>query len=233
MMRTFFLLSTLFLTFLLLAIVPNDCESFLIQPPHTSNNNPHRYIVQTQNKNYDVSLLMSTEEKENKEEEEEIVAKPDKFTFWQRIESIKSGVVGLFAGGIALTPASLIHDTLFGGNVVQNGFAQWEFDTDMGSLQGALFAIVYRYCIREGDDNKQLNDGIVGAFVVTRTLSKIVVPVYCTAAPLDCGDPLGYFDWDMLNQAAFNGLESQLLFGGAAMAMDSCFKKGWISKFPA
>ena len=67
-----------------------------------------------------------------------------------------------------------------------NGIASWEFDTDMGSLQAALFAIVYRYCVREEDDNEMLNMGVVGAFVVVRTLGRITVPDYCTAIPLDC-----------------------------------------------
>ena len=32
---------------------------------------------------------------------------------------------------------------------------------DMGSLQSALFAIVYRYCVREDDDNDMLNMGVM------------------------------------------------------------------------
>jgi len=31
----------------------------------------------------------------------------------------------------------------------------------MGSLQSALFAIVYRYCVREDDDNEMLNMGVM------------------------------------------------------------------------
>lgn len=102
----------------------------------------------------------------------------------------------------------------------------------MGSLQSALFAIVYRYCVREDDDNDMLNMGVVGAFVVVRTLSRIRVPDYCTAAPLDCGAPLGYFDFNMIQQLALNGLESAALFGGAALAMEFAYKKGFIGKFP-
>ncbi len=115
-----------------------------------------------------------------------------------------------------------------------NGLASWEFDTDMGSLQGALFAIVYRYCIREkDDDNDMLNMGVVGAFIVVRTLSRIRVPNYCTAIPLHCGDPLGYLDYDMISQVIYNGMESIALFGGAAYAMEVAYEKGWITKFPS
>ena len=156
-----------------------------------------------------------------KKDEEE-----DKFSFQQRIESVKTAVVGLLAGGIVSTPFIALHD------IPAYGAASWEFDTDMGSLQAALFAIVYRYCVREEDDNDMLNMGVIGAFVVVRTLSRVRVPSYCTAAPLDCGDPLGYFDWDMIEQLALNGLESVALFGGAAAAMEFAYSEKWIGKFP-
>ena len=71
-----------------------------------------------------------------------------------------------------------------------------------------------------------------GAFVVVRTLSRIRVPSYCTAVPLDCGAPTGYFDWNMIQQLALNGLESAALFGGAAAAMEYAYSKKWIGKFP-
>ena len=153
-----------------------------------------------------------------------------KFDFQARVDSAKSGIVGLLAGGIALTPFSALHDIFIGGGSVVNGVAQWEFDTDMGSLEAALFAIVYRYCIRE-DENPMLNQGVIGAFVIVRVLSKIQVPEYCSAAPLDCGSPLGYFDWNMIQQGILSGVESAALFGAAAVAMDYCFQKGFISKF--
>lgn len=150
-----------------------------------------------------------------------------KFGFGARIESVKCVVAGALSGGIAVAPASLINDCIFRGQSV----AQWEFDTDMGALEGALFAIVYRYCIRE-DTNPQLKDGVVGAFFLTRTLTRIKVPTYCSSVPLYCGPPLGYLDWNMLSQIAINGAESAILFSAAASGMEYCFKKGYISKFP-
>ena len=79
----------------------------------------------------------------------------DKFSMFQRIESIKTATVGLLSGGILATPFIALHD------LPEYGAASWEFDTDMGSLQSALFAIVYRYCVREEDDNEMLNMGVV------------------------------------------------------------------------
>ena len=67
---------------------------------------------------------------------------------------------------------------------------------------------------------------------MVRTLSRVRVPAYCTAAPLDCGDPTGYFDWDMISQLVFSGLESVALFGGAAAAMELAYSRKWLSKFP-
>lgn len=154
----------------------------------------------------------------------------DKFSFGQRIESVKTAVVGLLSGGIAASPVIALHDLVFADQTIVNNSAQWEFDTDMGSLEAALFAIVYRYCIRE-DDNDMLNMGCIGAFVLVRTLSKVRTPTYCLTAPLSCGAPLEYFDWNMLQQVFWSGSESVLLFGVAAMAMNSCFEKGYISKF--
>ena len=46
------------------------------------------------------------------------------------------------------------------------------------------------------------------------------------------GDPIGYFDWSMIQQGALSGIESIALFGAVASAMDFCFDKKLISKFP-
>lgn len=45
------------------------------------------------------------------------------------------------------------------------------------------------------------------------------------------GAPIGYFNWDMLNQAFVQGIESVVLFGGAYLGMEYAFEKGWISRF--
>jgi hypothetical protein len=151
-----------------------------------------------------------------------------KFGFGARIESFKCVVVGALAGGLALAPASLIHDIALGGKSV----AQWEFDTDAGALEAALFTLCYRYCIRH-DKNPQLNDGIKGAFVLTRSLSRMEdLPSYCSSVPVNCGPPLGYFDWYLLWELAVNTTESLLLFTAAASALEYCFDKKYISKFP-
>eukprot|EP00559_Dactyliosolen_fragilissimus_P004152 CAMPEP_0184864332 /NCGR_PEP_ID=MMETSP0580-20130426/14543_1 /TAXON_ID=1118495 /ORGANISM="Dactyliosolen fragilissimus" /LENGTH=241 /DNA_ID=CAMNT_0027363061 /DNA_START=55 /DNA_END=780 /DNA_ORIENTATION=+ len=185
----------------------------------------NRQLKQRERRFITAPMFLETDDAENQSEE-------NKFTFAQRIESTKTGIVGLLSGGIALTPFSALHNIVFPGSTIENGTAQWEFDTDMGSIETALFAIVYRYCVREGEEaNEMLGMGVVGAFVLVRSLSKIRVPSYCTSAPLDCGDPLGYFDWAMIQQGVFSGIESAAMFVAAATAMDYCYRKGYISRF--
>jgi len=155
-----------------------------------------------------------------------------KFGFGQRIESLKCLVLGAISGSVAMVPFSAFHDlVVLPSNIQTNGLAQWEFDNDMAGFESGLFAIVYRYCIRQ-DDNEQLNQGVIGAFLVTRTLSRIIVPPYCSAIVLNCGPPLGYVDWSMIGQLLVNGAESAALFGATAAAMDWAMTKGYISKFP-
>ena len=154
----------------------------------------------------------------------------DKFSFAQRIESLKCAVVGAVSGSLCVTLPAAYHNLLYSDTLSVNGMAQWEFDTDMGAIEGALFAIVYRYAIRN-DDNPMLNQGAVGAFILVRSLSRISTPTSCSALPLSCGAPIGYANWDMINQGLLSGVESAALFGGAALAMELAFDKGFIGKF--
>jgi hypothetical protein len=156
----------------------------------------------------------------------------DKFSFYQRIESIKTAILGGIAGSICSSPFIAIHDLLL-PSVGGGGLATWEFDTDASAIQGALFAIVYRYCIRASDTkNDMLNMGVIGAFILVRTTSRIQIPTYCTAIPLTCGPPLGYLDYTILFALLVNSVEGLALFGSVAYCMEYAYNKAWISKFP-
>jgi hypothetical protein len=159
----------------------------------------------------------------------------DKFSFYQRIESIKTAILGGVVGSICSTPFIAIHDLLLDGTTGGGGggsMANWEFDTDASAVQGALFAIVYRYCIRASDpSNNMLNMGVIGAFVLVRTTSRIQLPTYCTALPLTCGPPLGYLDYTILFALLVNSVEGLALFGSVAYCMEVAYNKQWISKF--
>lgn len=155
-----------------------------------------------------------------------------KFGMPQRIDSLKCLIVGALSGSTAMAIPELVHETVLSDlSVAGNGLAQFEFDNDSAAVLAGLFSIVYRYCIRM-DNRDQLKQGVVGAFVLTRTLSRIVVPSSCTAFPLSCGEPLDYLNWNMIGQLLVNGVESTILFGAAAAATDYCLSKNWISKFP-
>lgn len=159
----------------------------------------------------------------------------EKFGFQQRLDSGKSFVVGAVVGSVAVTLPNLIHQVVLTPllNLPGDaGLAQFEFDTDAAGLLTGLFAIVYRYGLRQDTTNPQLNQGLIGAFVLTRTLSRITLPSYCTAIVLNCGPPLGYLDWNLLTQLAVNGAESAVMYAATAKAMDVCMERGWISRFP-
>ncbi len=146
----------------------------------------------------------------------------NKFGFGQRIESIKTLVISALTGSIATFPLIALNDS---------SWAQFEFDTDGAALLAGLFGIVYRYTIRE-DENPQLNQGVIGSFVLTRTISKLHVPSYCTAIPLNCGPPLSYLDWEVLRQVFAYGVEASVLFGVTALVLDACMERNILSKFP-
>jgi hypothetical protein len=154
----------------------------------------------------------------------------------QRIDSGKSFVVGAVVGSLAGAIPEGIHQLLiapvFDWPSTVSALAQFEFDNDAAGLLTGLFAIVYRYGLRQDTTNPQLNQGLIAAFVVTRTLARITVPEYCTAIILHCGPPLGYLDWNVLAQLAVNGAESAVMYTATAAAMDKCMEKGFISRFP-
>jgi hypothetical protein len=159
------------------------CILFLLQ-----NNNCHGFVAPTISSrrrrvhNYydsDYTGLFGESTKEQADSNK-------KFGFLQRIESAKCLIIGAVAASVAGAPLLFLHDVwLQASSSSSSSLSQWEFDTDMAAVQGGLFAIVYRYCIRE-DENPQLNQGVIGAFVLTRTLGRITVPAACSALPLYC-----------------------------------------------
>ena len=142
--------------------------------------------------------------------------------FFERIESTKAAVAGLFAGSVAsAVPTLLLH---------LDNIGQFEFNIDQIAIMSALFAIVYRYAVR-ADGNPQLKQGCVAAFVLTRTLGAVRVPAYCPAVPLQCGEPLGYLNWDMLEQIGTYGVESTVAFGATAVTIEWLCDRRLLGRF--
>lgn len=140
----------------------------------------------------------------------------------KRAESGKAGAVSLIAGTIAATPF-----LCFGPGAFTS--PTWELQADGLALMLLLFGVVYRYAVR-ADENPMLKQGVVGAFVITRSWALITPPTTCDVVPLNCGAPLGYFNWDMILQGSFATVETGAACAAAAFAIEACFEKGWIKR---
>ena len=144
--------------------------------------------------------------------------------FRERAESAKAAVVGGVVGSVSFAPFDFLNHL--------GAVEQWEFNTDAAALESALFAVVYRYATRE-DENPQLKQGAVGAFVLVRTLALVQVPGYCQALPLDCGAPFGYLNFNMIFQLAQGFVESSAAFGATALALEYLARRGLVGRFPS
>jgi len=146
-------------------------------------------------------------------------------------ESLKASVVGFFTGIVAVSPVTYLHINFFPSEIINNESSQFLFDTVTGGVSAAAFATIYQYFIQPyPTKNEDLKMSIVGAFVVCRSFSRIIPSPYCDG--LICGAPLGFMDWDMLQQYALNFLEDLALFGAAAMVLQYACEKGFISYAP-
>lgn len=137
----------------------------------------------------------------------------DKFTFAQKIESTKAAVIGGITGAVTMLPFNLVEEA---SNYNLNPF-QFLFDEGTAGLEAALFAIVYRYCVRDGEEsNEQLGQGVWGAFALTRALT--------ASKGMEVLSP------DMVAQSLVGGLESFVLFGAAKFAMEMAVEKGFVNR---
>lgn len=141
----------------------------------------------------------------------------------ERLESIKGAVLSLISGALPLVFVSLVDpDRLT---------PRWEYQLDMLALDIALFGLVYRYAVREGDSNPMLRLGVLAAFALPRALFLVQLPPDCAAVPLVCGPPLGYFSWSMLGQAAWQFLTGFVALSGALYGLERGFSTGLVRRF--
>ena len=146
------------------------------------------------------------------------------FNSKQRIESIKASLVSAVAGGVGFAPVGYIF--------YSDNLPQWEFSTDMASVESFLFGLVYRYATRD-DENEHLKSGVIAAFVITRALSMVQPTDTCLTIPLRCGDlpfPLGYFDSNMLIMFGIGLVTSFATFFAASTALEFCFDNEYIER---
>ena len=95
----------------------------------------------------------------------------------------------------------------------------------------ALFGITYRYAVRT-DPNPNLKQGVVGAFAITKALSSITVPDYCSSIPLNCGPPLYFVSPSMVFSGLLTFVLAMIAYGGAAYFIEQLFLSGILRKFP-
>ncbi|CAK0861693.1 unnamed protein product [Prorocentrum cordatum] len=140
----------------------------------------------------------------------------------ERFESVKTSALAVL---FAVVPEAI------GGLLDPDRLTpRWELQLDALALQAVLFGLVYRYAVREGDDNPMQRMGVLAAFAVPRALF-LVAPPPCTAAPLSCGEPLGYFSWSMLGQAAKHLLIGGATLGAALYGLERAFAVGLVRRF--
>lgn len=146
--------------------------------------------------------------------------------FGEKIESVKSAVFAAVGGTVAVIPFAIIRGALLHYN------AEWEFNYyGLLILTAPLFGITYRYAIRR-DNNPNLKQGVIGAFVITRAVATVKVDDICSSIPLNCGPPFYLFTDQMLIHGLINFAEAGICFAGSAYLMETLFKSKALSKFP-
>lgn len=141
----------------------------------------------------------------------------------ERFESVKTAVAGIVFGAVPEAVTAWLDP--------ERLTPRWEFQLDMLALQILLFALVYRYAVREGDDNPMQKLGVLAAFVIPRALFMVQMPASCVAAPLNCGPPFGYFSWSMLAEVAKQLVIGGASIGGALLGLERAFAVGFIRRF--
>jgi hypothetical protein len=148
--------------------------------------------------------------------------KSSPFTPAERLESLKAAVLGgAWAGGVSLL--WLLGQPLLSQQALpflNDGVTHLAALTLLvqgviALLSGSLFALTYRYAVRQ-DDNPQLNTGVVLAFTLVRGL-----------AAVDGGTAIAQHFWPWLITCG----ESLLLFGGGAIALNLAFRYGGVKRF--
>lgn len=132
-----------------------------------------------------------------------------RFTAAERLASLKVAVVGGVVAGLVTAGLELLPDPLnFTASLITLNF--W-LQTAIAGLSGALFALTYRYAIRQ-DENPQLKTGVVLAFTLVRGLAQEDLDENLVPLLLTCS-------------------ESLLLFGLTALIINFGMQRGYLKPF--
>jgi hypothetical protein len=135
----------------------------------------------------------------------------DKTNLIDRIESLKSGLLGAFAvlGAFCL---ATVGNSLIGGQPEIDAIVPLAIRSTIALLSGFLFGVTYRYATRQ-DRNPHLKSGVVLAFGLVRGLAQVDGALDGDRTPLFIGV------W---------AIESLLLFAIAAGVLDWAIDHHWV-----
>mmetsp|Transcript_8941 Transcript_8941/g.18955 ORF Transcript_8941/g.18955 Transcript_8941/m.18955 type:complete len:548 (-) Transcript_8941:1684-3327(-) len=147
----------------------------------------------------------------------------------------QSAIVGAFVGTWSIFPFTAFHYLVF-TDYDYTTFAQWEWDLVASSVQGACFAVIYRYAMRQDLADKWVQRKVVLASVLLRSFVRVTVPFECAAGddyPLYCADsaPLFVVNGGMMAEIAVNFAEGMALFGVTAIAMNWLLERNKIARY--
>lgn len=144
------------------------------------------------------------------------------FTEAERVNSLKFAILGgVCAGAISLIVLILHRLSVLGASMVLSGplvsMANLTLLVNgaIAGVSGALFALVYRYAVRQ-DSNIQLNVGVVTAFTLVRGLAQV-----------DAGSAIAQHLWPFVSACG----ESLLMFGSTALVLTVAMQRKWIAPF--
>ena len=151
-----------------------------------------------------------------------LISKSSGIGLAERIESVKAGLVGAVATGLAFGTIALMHAYLLTpqwqtliGIPTQLTLLNLSIRFSFVALSGFLFGVTYRYIIRQ-DRNPHLRSGSVLAFGLVRGLAQVdaLLPTQPNA-------------WLL----AVLVLENLVLFVVAQLVLDWVMAQGWIKSF--
>jgi hypothetical protein len=139
----------------------------------------------------------------------------------ERLESLKAGIVGAISTAVAYLLTALAHLSL--ASQLTQGILDSLKKVDaiemiqlaIALLTGFLFAVTYRYVIRQ-DSNPQLKAGAVLAFGLVRGFAQIEIEITSQSS----------FGW-----LGIRVLESVLMFTMAYLALDWFMRLNWLKPF--
>lgn len=143
-------------------------------------------------------------------------------TWAERWQSLKSGILGAIAAALVfglllqLNGWAVMRVAAWGGLLTGQAGVAVVLDGAIAMFSGFLFAVTYRYIIRQ-DQNPHLRSGAVGAFGLVRGLALVEIS-WQQAHP-----------WLLVLLV----VESFGLFGGVRVVLDWSLAKGWILPFSA